>query len=661
MEVSTRRILDIDELTSAELSLVSCAQTGSWWDRTQDGSFGPAVSSTKSDEANRAVRSEVVYQLLSGHGELSLDSTKKPVAVRAVRMIGAVIIGQLDLRQLAARCPLEIVSCGFKAQTGPVLLEGASFPYLTLRHSNIPGLNGNGLHVRGETMMRGLVSREPVFLNDAQISGTLNLQAAMLGSAGSSALVAEGIAIGGHLLANAGFTSDGEINLINATVKSQFNLDGAYLSNPGADALLAEGIKVGGSIFMRTNFAAEGRLLFSNAEIAAGLYLNNAHLTNQGLDTIDMSLATISGDLQAVAGFQSEGTMRLMGTTVEGSVILSGATLKAAGNVALAGDRARIRGSLFARTDFAAEGSIRLPDAEIGLELAFDGAHLSNPGGIALVAPRVSVGGGMSLRADAVVQGQIRLAHSTITGPFSIIEVQLQNAGDCALDLEYAVLKSSLMLKPKVIEGFIDLTGASAAEYIDNESARRTPARLAGFKYEALRPEPPTVSVKKRIRWLATDPDGYAPNAYTQLADVMRKRGHAPEAKRILVESQRQRWRRSGPLRMPYGTWSALLRFTFGYGYRPWLVLAWLAAVIAGGSVYFDSVGTSAFTEANGAPPFNALLYTIDSLLPFVDLGYSKWVPKGSAHAVSSVVVIVGWLLASALVAALAGLFRRGD
>lgn len=661
MELSTRRTLRVDELTPAEVSLISCAQTGAWWDRMQDGSFGPTVSTIMSDDADRAVRSEVIYQLLSGHDELSLDSTDKPAAVRALRMVGAVIVGQLDLRHLSARCPLELVSCHFQTQTGPVLLEGASFPYLVIRHCNIPGLSGDGLRVRGDLMMRGLVSREPVTLQGAEVSGTLNMQGAMLGTSGSTALSADGINIGGHLLANAGFKATGLIEIINASIGSQLNMDGAQLSNPGAVALLGEGIKTGGFILMRSNFAVEGCVVLLNASVGGGLVLDTAHLRNPGRDTVDLSLATIAGDLRTGAGFYSEGTIKLIGTTVNGTVNLSGGTIIAPGEAAFFGDRARIRGSFFGRADFVTEGCIRLIEAVIDMELDLGGATLRNAGGSALLATRANIGGAVHLRSNTDATGQIDLSHSTIAGPVFINQVQLKNADSRVLNLEYAVLKSSLVLKPDLIEGLIDLTGASTTEYIDNENARQAPARLAGFKYDSIRPEPPAISVSKRLKWLGADPDGYGPSSYTQLAEAMRKRGHTTEAKRVLVESQRRRWRRPGPLRLIYAFWSGVLRFTFGYGYRPWLVLAWLTAVIVAGSSYFNAVGKSAFTQTNGAPPFNGMLYTVDTLLPFVDLGYNKWVPEGATHAVSSLVVIMGWLLASALVAALAGLFRRGD
>lgn len=661
MEVKSRQILSRDDLTPAEKSLVNCVQTGAWWEHRRDSSFGPKVSAIESDKTARTIRSGVIYQLLSGHGELSADSNGQPVAVRAVRMMGAIIIGQLDLRHLTARCPLEIVDTEFERQTGPILLEGAKLPNLALGYSQIPGLHGVGLRILGEMNLRSVVSNESVNLEGAQVSGSLVLQGAKLGRRGQTALFAERLEVGGHLLANGGFEAFGTINLINSTIGSQFNLDGAILNNPGAFTLMAEGTRVDGSVFMRSGFETDGALSFYNARIGGGVILDGAHLSHPGKDCIDLSLATISGNLQASANFEADGTIRLMGTTVEGSIFLSGGTIRSPGGLAIMADRAHVAGSVLARSGFVAEGCINLIDANIGMELGLDGAHLKNPGSRALTGDRLAVGGAVYLRSSATVDGQIHLAHSTISGALVISQAAIINPNDCALNLEHATLKSSFVLKPKAIEGSIDLTAATATEYLDNETARLTPSRLTGFRYESIRPEPPTVSAQDRAEWLRTDPDGYGPSGYTHLAEVLRKRGHSAEAKMILVESQRRRLRNSGPRRLFYSPWSAIQRYTIGYGYRPWLAFAWLAAVIGLGSLYFHVIGSSAFAPATSAPPYNALLYTIDNALPFVDLGYSKWVARGIPHAVSSIIVVVGWLLATALVAALAGLFRRGD
>jgi hypothetical protein len=91
------------------------------------------------------------------------------------------------------------------------------------------------------------------------------------------------------------------------------------------------------------------------------------------------------------------------------------------------------------------------------------------------------------------------------------------------------------------------------------------------------------------------------------------------------------------------------------------LALLWLAALIVGGALVVDWLPQRDFARASGAPTFNALLYTLDVLLPFIDLGYSKWVAISAAQVVTVVLVVLGWVLATAVIAAFAGVLRRGD
>lgn len=84
-------------------------------------------------------------------------------------------------------------------------------------------------------------------------------------------------------------------------------------------------------------------------------------------------------------------------------------------------------------------------------------------------------------------------------------------------------------------------------------------------------------------------------------------------------------------------------------------------ALIVGGAFVVDGLPRSDFMEGSGAPAFNALLYTVDVLLPFIDLGYSRWAAGGGAQIVTVVLVVLGWVLATAVIAAFAGVLRRGD
>jgi hypothetical protein len=72
--------------------------------------------------------------------------------------------------------------------------------------------------------------------------------------------------------------------------------------------------------------------------------------------------------------------------------------------------------------------------------------------------------------------------------------------------------------------------------------------------------------------------------------------------------------------------------------------------------------GAKSFTRLSGAPtPFMAPLYVLSTVLPFVDFGYSRWVPNGAAQLITVTFVLLGWTLVTAVVSAFAGILHRGD
>jgi hypothetical protein len=80
-------------------------------------------------------------------------------------------------------------------------------------------------------------------------------------------------------------------------------------------------------------------------------------------------------------------------------------------------------------------------------------------------------------------------------------------------------------------------------------------------------------------------------------------------------------------------------------------------------------VGAQVFTRAYPhhmiqatpkAPAFHALAYTLDVLLPIVDLGQEKArIPQDWAQAWAWFLIAAGWFLTTAAVAGLTGLFKR--
>lgn len=149
-------------------------------------------------------------------------------------------------------------------------------------------------------------------------------------------------------------------------------------------------------------------------------------------------------------------------------------------------------------------------------------------------------------------------------------------------------------------------------------------------------------------------PGGYTPQIYDQLAATYVRAGNAEAARRVGVAKQRRR-------RSILSLLNWLLYLTIGYGYRTWLAGLWLATLTILGTPLFSRAYAHHMMHGGvNAPSFHPVAYTLDPLIPVIDLGQKKgWTPSGWALYWSWGLIAAGWVLTTAAVAGLTGIFKR--
>lgn len=660
---SSTNILSVNDLSPGERELVAFSQTGTWWSAPNQ-TFGPTTTDTLASE--RVIRARVLYQLLTGHGELSLDAQGETVSVRAVRIMSATITEALDLRGATLRCSLELVNCNLVHEKGPCVLREVTGPYLRMSKCRFPeGLDAQNINIQGDVDLGGIAASKPVRLDRARIGGSLYLTGATLSSRGKTVLSADETDIRGSLFLDSGFRSVGMLRLVGTRIGQSLEASGGNFLNSGGGAIDAPRISVEGGVFARSGFECEGSLDFNLAKVGGIVDFSGAEISNEGGVALSFEGATVGRDMLFRTGFEAAGALVLTSCSVGGTLSLDGARIFHEGMRSIDAGNLQVEGGAFFRSGFYSEGEIHMLSASIGKQLSFDGAFLNNPGSNALAADHLSVGGSLHFRSKAHAEGRLRLWGCQISGSIEISGSSLHAPDAAAIVLEQADIKSALRLLPESLEGVIDLRSAQVDVLIDGKVSRKTHTFLRGFRYDSLIPESPRVDIRERLTWLRLDPEGYSSQPYSQLAIQYQKKGYAAERRRVLIESQKvQRNQYSGLRGLLARGWSILLRITLGYGYQPWLAVVWLGAFLGGGSIIVGILKEQSnqnFVPIAGAPDFNAMLYTADTLLPFIDFGYSKWVPHAGGQVISVLLVVAGWVLATMLIAAFTGVLRRGE
>ncbi|MCK2212376.1 hypothetical protein MF672_000965 [Actinomadura sp. ATCC 31491] len=87
--------------------------------------------------------------------------------------------------------------------------------------------------------------------------------------------------------------------------------------------------------------------------------------------------------------------------------------------------------------------------------------------------------------------------------------------------------------------------------------------------------------------------------------------------------------------------------------------MTWLLVLLIGGSATYRLAPPAVFNPTE-APPFNAIVYTLDLLLPIGDLGQQHaFNPTGAGQWLSYLLIAAGWVLVTTIAAGVARVLSR--
>ena len=380
----------------------------------------------------------------------------------------------------------------------------------------------------------------------------------------------------------------------------------------------------------------------------------------------------VGGDLEGRdsgrGSWTCAGQVRLVNAVVEGSASLSGITLSAPDGYALLADRLRIGGEFDLR-NMRCTGTVRLQNAEIGATLDCTGSVLERPrlrpdGTVrpSLDARASTIGKDLLCNAGFTATGGVRIRRTEVGKSVQFADATLGGPPEQAFARyalnAYGLATAELVLRPAVPPGgAVRLTQARVGTFTDSEKVwnARGGVAIDGFDY-ALLNDTQVVDVRTRLHWLEQVMPDYAPGPYDHLAAAYRRAGHDERAERVLVARQTRHYAEAG---IAGRIWGALQRYTVGFGYRPWLAACWLVLFwVAGGIWFLANVPTP--VDDGQHPVFNPWIFSADTLLPIINLGQDGyWRLDGASQWIGSVLVVVGWILATTAAAGAARILKR--
>lgn len=609
-----------------------------------------------------------------------------------------------------------LLADGFTA-TGAVNLSDARIGgSLRMSGGRLRGVDGgralfaDRIVVGGTWYARRLGSDGELRLPGARITGNVDLAGADLASPTGDALDMTGVAIDGSFLAGrhgAGrglvFRALGRVRLTGARIGGDLVLSGARIErpptpgppdpdpvaeesrmpvvpggivDPGA-CLVADRAHVEGNLELDDGMSTDGTVRLPNARVGGYLRLSGARLLgprgagDQGIALLGDGM-DVGGDLECRdnggGALICGGQLRLVDAHVRGSASLSGIELSAPGGYALLADRLHIGGELYLRR-LSCAGTVRLQNAEIGATLDCTGAQLTEPrrrpdGTLrpSLDARAATIGKDLVCADGFVAMGGVRIRRADVRKSVQFTEAALgcpPELGSAVYALNaYGLSTSELILRPAAPPGGpVRLSRATAATFADSDALweARGGVEIDGFDYAALY-DTRAVDVRTRLARIRRVMPAYTPGPYDQLAAAYQRAGNEELAERVLMERQRHRY---ADARLVERTWGWLQRWTVGFGYRPWLAVGWLVLFAMLGGAWF-AANPPTPVDNGQSPVFNPWIFAADTLLPIINLGQDGyWRLDGPSQWISTVLVALGWILATTAAAGAARVLKR--
>ncbi|GAA3133987.1 oxidoreductase [Streptomyces echinatus] len=323
-------------------------------------------------------------------------------------------------------------------------------------------------------------------------------------------------------------------------------------------------------------------------------------------------------------------------------------------------------------------GEMSLRGAQIGVSLSLRGARLTNPySRFALNAPQMTVERTLYLTPAGVgspqlsgttpargtriqrfeCRGGVRLDDGRFGDAVDLERARFVFTDDQELSLRRAQTPELRFLGDKPQRGKVVLSGARITTLVDRASSWPDAGNLhmGGFTYENLVPQGP-FPLTRRLDWVAAATAEYAPEPYERLASVLRAAGEDEDAREVLLAKQRRRRETLPPAAK---VWGFVQDWTVAYGYRPGRAAVWMAVLWAAGTLAFAHAGHPPMNPG-GHPAWNPALFTLDLLLPVIDLGQvGQWQLRAGWQWLAAAMVLLGWVLATTVAAGATRLLRR--
>lgn len=690
------------DATPAERAFLAAIDSGN--DRVIVGPVFPGDPGSRGESS----RSEICAGILD---RLFTPTDRVRAGDRVVEIRGAVIRDRLSWSFARRIPPLEFVDCDFH---DTVDLHSAHVSHLAFRQSCLRHLDLSGATVlesvvlgEGTTVKGGISIKNAVIRGDFVCTG-LKLHSTL----DEPALLADGVRVGGSVFLDRGFVCRGGVQMCGAAVQGHLELSGGRFFSriaPGASpplsfrraaregaAFVGDLSRVEGNVRMEGGFHAQGGVSFQGTQVRGSILATSAKCAYRQGCALCLDGAATQGDV-ALDQALLVGKTRMLGARIGGDLDCTRSTfVNPRGGVAISAARLSVKSNLYLNDGFQSQGEIRLAGAHVGGTVLCNNACLrynwltppeADPEErCVLNAERLGVDGDISIE-NTVVDGSVNLRSAIIRRDLSIRHVYFTEEPNGLIadgarvqgELGWAAVSCNPATR-------VRLSHASVGRVVHDVVSWPGEGclHLRGLTYRDIQLD--AGNKVRHVEWLRRL-SPFDPQPYEQLGQALRRSGDEEEAVAISIAKHDAR-RRDKRLGWRARSKAIVLGSTIRYGYGVqrmvllgvlmWLLGAWMFEIGRDNGVLVPTREAAPPGAAHGYPPFNSAVYSLDALLPVVDLHQEEyWFPSadascrvqapamqvGSCGSALRVYlwlhILVGWTISTLVVVGLTGLVRH--
>jgi hypothetical protein len=543
-------------------------------------------------------------------------------------------------------------------------------------------------------------------------------------------LFADGLHVQGSVLLSDGFSSFGEIRLNGGTIGRNLDCSGATLINRAGYSLSAAGAHISGSAYFsetrewstypqKAPFSSigtlrlEGAVIDGDLDFSAGSFLALAFLPRDAKPSDDELYAVRANGVKVGSDivfdtFKASGIISLISANVGGDFQCRAAEFNFPGEEPLSADGIVVDGTTFLDHIWT-NGILRFVQATLRQGFYVNGATFDTTGGCnswtedqsntasielggpacGIYAPDAEIGGIFEWKRISKITNELAgrpNAFWLFVPRSKVTSIDDDQSSWVALDRLEVVDCQYIQ-----IQKLSDADDAWRLQQLDRHYARenltyRWPDVAINYIYacRSLARFFPQLQSFSRIKSLSAEARDtvklFKPQPYIQLARTFHAAGFEAAAQRVYVRLERNMTRYSdiGFFRR---FWRYMLDVTVRYGHQPFLpvaiILVWAVICSVLFQIGYDlnqilpSKDNQVSAAASYLPPhpripFNAFVYSVDTLVPIVDLNQKKnWTVSNSSSFPSGDLLFIntffGWLMTTLFAAGVSGLLRIGQ